>query len=317
MVKRIEWVDMARGLSMLAILLFHTEVYYGEKDIISYSLYVEDVLATFFILSGYLFLSREKSLNLKHKLHSVARFIVVPYLFFTSIIYIPKELIHGNAINIQNFLYSIFSGEASWFVSSLILSEVYFIFIHYIAKGKLSLITLLSFIPFVYYMICPKFKELAIPCVSTISVIFVFIGYLYRMYENSIERVGKYIFAITLFLLLTMKVYECFNHLKMVFFWMDVDNYILFFTDTLCFSYIIIYICKKVKRAPCIEWIGQRSLVYYFICGGVPLVVAKLMPAYNGAYYMIVIAFTATVFVATVLTWLIYKYLTCILGRKI
>lgn len=87
MVKRIEWVDMARGLSMLAILLFHTEVYYGGKDIIPYSLYVEDVLATFFILSGYLFLSREKSLNLKHKLHSVARFIVVSYLFFTSIIY--------------------------------------------------------------------------------------------------------------------------------------------------------------------------------------------------------------------------------------
>lgn len=64
---------------------------------------------------------------------------------------------------------------------------------------------------------------------STISVIFVFIGYLYRMYENSIERVGKYILTITLFLLLTMKVYECSNHLKMVFFWMDVDNYILFF----------------------------------------------------------------------------------------
>ena len=121
--KRIEWVDTARGISMLAIILFHTEVYYSGKDIIPYSMYVEDVLAVFFILSGYLFLNPGKELDPIHKLRSVLRHIIIPYLFFTTIISIPKALVHGREINIAEMALAILNGEASWFVSSLILSE--------------------------------------------------------------------------------------------------------------------------------------------------------------------------------------------------
>lgn len=53
--ERITWIDLLRGFSMMAILWFHTEVYYAGSDVIPYVLYVDNVLAVFFFISGYLF----------------------------------------------------------------------------------------------------------------------------------------------------------------------------------------------------------------------------------------------------------------------
>ena len=43
----------------MAILWFHTEMYYVGYDKTPYAVYVGDVLAVFFILSGYLFYKSE------------------------------------------------------------------------------------------------------------------------------------------------------------------------------------------------------------------------------------------------------------------
>ena len=51
---RKQWIDMARGLCMMAILFFHTEMYYAGHDIIPYVVYVENALIIFFFLSGYI-----------------------------------------------------------------------------------------------------------------------------------------------------------------------------------------------------------------------------------------------------------------------
>lgn len=313
---RIEWVDMARGISMLAIILFHTEVYYSGKDIIPYSMYVEDFLAVFFILSGYLFLKPGKDMNPKRKLRSIFRHIVIPYLFFTTIISVPKALVHGRQIDIAEIALNILNGEASWFVSSLILSECYFMLIHWASKGKLPLLSFFSIMPFALYMTFPGIKEYSIPCVSTISTVFIFIGYIYRRTEIKVQSCLKILLPLSVVLLAIMKTYEIYNDSKMIFYWMDVDNYMLFFADTICFSYILINICCKIGRNRYIEWIGKRSLVYYFLCGGVPLIISKALPAYTeGTYLMVIMAFLLSVAASTVITFFIYKYLPFILGR--
>lgn len=82
---RIVWVDVARGVAMLAILLFHTEMRYAEWDIIPYSMYVENFLALFFFVSGYLFVSPKRQFTLRGKLVSIAKRLVVPYVLFVSL----------------------------------------------------------------------------------------------------------------------------------------------------------------------------------------------------------------------------------------
>lgn len=34
--QRVGWIDFLRGISMIAILIFHTEVYYKEYDVTPY-----------------------------------------------------------------------------------------------------------------------------------------------------------------------------------------------------------------------------------------------------------------------------------------
>ena len=78
--KRIVWIDEARGLAMLAILLFHTEMYYIGKDILPYTMFVENALALFFFLSGYLFVSSHRPFNLPTKMRMIFRRLIIPYL---------------------------------------------------------------------------------------------------------------------------------------------------------------------------------------------------------------------------------------------
>ena len=59
MLERKTWIDLLRGICMLAILLDHTELYYTGGNIIDYNFYVVNALVVFFFLSGYLFFKNE------------------------------------------------------------------------------------------------------------------------------------------------------------------------------------------------------------------------------------------------------------------
>lgn len=52
--KRKLWIDSIKGISMIAILLYHTEYYYTGKVLTNYSLYITNALILFFFVSGYL-----------------------------------------------------------------------------------------------------------------------------------------------------------------------------------------------------------------------------------------------------------------------
>jgi hypothetical protein len=68
-----------------------------------------------------------------------------------------------------------------------------------------------------------------------------------------------------------------------------------------------------------ISWTGSHSLVYYFLCGGVPLMVSltmkKMNYAYEGNYLFVIIAFISVYLITSAIVWLIYRYLPQITGR--
>jgi fucose 4-O-acetylase-like acetyltransferase len=74
----------------MAILWFHTEMYYAGSDVTPYALYVGDVLATFFFLSGYLFLSG-KPFSAHSKMMTIVRRLIIPYFFFTLPFVLPSR----------------------------------------------------------------------------------------------------------------------------------------------------------------------------------------------------------------------------------
>ena len=55
----------------------------------------------FFMLSGYL-MYKETGFDIRKKMKSIAQTLLLPYFIFSALISLPKNLVHGNEINIIN-----------------------------------------------------------------------------------------------------------------------------------------------------------------------------------------------------------------------
>lgn len=110
---------------MTAILYDHTEIYYANENIIPYEMYVINALTAFFFISGFLFW-KGKPFQIKNKMTSIFRSLVIPYFIFTTAMAVPKAMVHGENIEITNIIKQILSGNASWFIAALIIAELFF-----------------------------------------------------------------------------------------------------------------------------------------------------------------------------------------------
>ncbi len=323
--KRIVWIDEARGLAMLAILLFHTEMYYIGNDILPYTMFVENALALFFFLSGYLFVSSHLPFNLPTKMRMIFRRLIIPYLFFTLLIAIPKAWVHHNPISFQSIIIPILTGTASWFVSTLIVAEIYYSLIQYFAdrycsslRSRLLLETCTMLSPVIGYLIFEEYCSIDILSVTTIALVFIFLGRMFRLMEHRMTFVQKHWLIVCMALLLfCMKLYEYKANVFMTFFYIRIDSFPLFYADTLLSCLLLVSLLRKIKGPlRLLSWTGRHSLVIYFFCGGVPICIAHVMPAYNGCLGLFFVAFLLVWLLASFIAWGVYKFLPWIVGTR-
>lgn len=316
------WIDNLRGFCMLAILLDHTELYYAEKNIIDYNLYVVNALVIFFFLSGYL-MYKETTFDIKHKLCAICKTLLLPYLIFTTLISIPKIMVHGGHIIPQKIALDIITGQASWFVAALCISELIFALTLWISKGKNTAILACGGCGFAVSIYLstrnqPYFWQLDN---ALQALLFMSLGYLYHKYETVFNHINKTSY-ISLFLLLIIgiKIYEYHLHVNMLIWNIHISNYPLFLLDISIYTLAITQIFKRMPSSKWLSWTGKHSIVYYFLCGGVPLIVSKLLTKsglpYNGNYLLVILAFMLVYLIATIITFLIYQYVPFILGKK-
>ena len=320
------WIDMMRGFCMIAILWFHTEMYYAGTDVTPYGFYVENVLAGFFFLSGYLFY-RPSGFEPQRKIKSVFSNIFFPYLIFTTLIALPKALAHGEEMNIREIFTEIIIGHASWFVAALIVAELLFTLILWITNGKHPYILPLIIIAVAgsgvignmeyhskYYFAQNywHFNE------ALIAVGFIYSGYLCNEYKVLIKRFNTpSSISFLIVLLILLKVYEYKYGLKMVMGPIAVTNYPVFLIDCLigCLLMMLLFNSSIFQsfNFSILKWTGSHSLVYYFICGGVPLLTAMLLNKagleYSAHPYLIILAFLIVYAISTLITWIIYRFL--------
>ena len=91
---------------------------------------------------------------------------------------------------------------------------------------------------------------------------------------------------------------------------MRVENIPLFLVDSMIWILFVISIISYIPRCKMIEWTGQHSIVYYFLCGGCPLIVSMTMNkigfSYDGYLYRYLLTFVFVYMLATAITWIIY-----------
>lgn len=315
------WIDNLRGFCMLAILLDHTEIYYAGENIIDYNLYVANVLVIFFILSGYLMYKPTK-FDIKHKLYSIFRTLLIPYFIFTTAMYIPKNFIHGYGIDFLDMTKNILMGQASWFIAALCIAELIFSTAIWISKGKnilLSSIGVFGFGMSIY--LSTKNPTYFWQLDNALqALLFLYIGYLYHQYEYIFNTINKTTHTLFLFLLLIgIKIYEYYAQLDMLIWHIHITNYPIFLLDITICSLMMIQIFQALPSMKWLSWTGRHSIVYYFLCGGIPLMISKLFHylglSYEGNYLYILLAFFCVYMTTTLITYFIYKYTPFIIGK--
>lgn len=336
---RMEWVDSCRGLCMMAILWFHTEMYYIGTDILPYELYVTTSLTVFFIISGFLFARKEhiqlqkgailSGFSLRHKLHSILRGIVIPYFVFTLLLSVPKSIITG--ADFHDLLLNIFIGRGSWFVCALAFAEVIFAILHKLHNEWLAIPLSLAGTSL------STWSNENIWCAdcALFSLFFLYIGFLISRYYKTLRVSQTLLFALALLVITAITKYMILaDRGQYCYYPLHFTNPLVLYADLLC-SGLLLMLCNKLifctlqnrlfcktkqallshrkgsftlqNRLFC--YIGRYSLYFYFFCGAVPTAVALLMQklnmAYSGNYLMIIPAFILVIIVSCIIVKII------------
>ncbi len=320
------WIDSLRGICMIAILLDHTEIYYTGGNIINYNFYVVNALTIFFFLSGYLFYkettSSDSNKELRRKLTSICRSIIMPYFIFTTAMAVPKAIVHNN--DVREIFLSIITGNASWFIAALAVAETAFAIALWITRKNHLIMSALSFLLFAVCIILSMRSEKLYWQIDNACMAFpiLYAGFVYHKKEEYINKVvgGWKITVLLLIIVITLKAIEHHNNVNLLIEPIRITNFGVFTADVILVTLLMVNIAKALPRNKIIEWTGSHSIVYYFLCGGVPLIVAKSMNkagiTYNGNYLLVILALLMVYVVATLLTWIIYRYIPFVTGRK-
>lgn len=269
---------------MLITILFHTEVIYiGETSVFIDLVFFNTSMVFFFFVSGYL--TNIESFNLKKTLKSIFRRLLIPYFIFTTIIYIPKQLIHGWDFDICKMFVDIFGGIANWFVPTLIVSKLLLcLFLKFTQRitiiGVFSLIFLVLGYFLTQYFQSPLFWNIDY---ALISMFYLFLGVLYRKYEDKISfnKIWQAIIFTALYFLLAFYDYK-----------IEFSSYVytlktggIEIIEVVAYLFIsvigILMITSLLKLIPSgIKWfsyIGVNSLTYYYLNTGLLLVLTTIM----------------------------------------
>lgn len=319
--KRIIWIDIARGICMIAILLFHTEIYYSGGEIIKYSIYVSNALITFYFISGYLFYNKNKPFCLRNKLISIFKNTIIPYFIFSIVIALVKGLIYKD-INIYLIITNILTGKASWFITSLAFSEFIFSILLLINNKYnnyiMPIVCLLLFI--ISGFINTNNLKIWNYNISCMSLIYLYLGYLYHKNEKVINNYNTILYvSLSIIIITFIKYIEYHYKINIMICPLEISNYIVFILDSILGIYIIINISKRIPQYKLLKYTGSHTITYYFLCGGIPLITStifnKIDFCYNGLYYRIIIALITVYIISTLITWIIYKFFPWTIGK--
>ena len=329
--QHIRWIDMVRGFSMVAILLFHTEIYYTGCERIPYSLYVGNVLVAFFFCSGFLFVSENKQFSLRHKLKSIVRSLLIPYFIFTLLIAFPKAFVHGQSTDIMDILVHIALGHASWFVAALIVSELIFsVLVHFLQRKEYLILT----ICIIFSLMAWYYGNKLLPqhllfqqdhwCVNEALLVmpFLALGMMLRRRQFLIERLSSWYIVLTaLLLFVVLKIYIIKTGTMQILWPMRITYWPVFIVDNILSTFLLIEAARRMENWPSpLFWTGSHSLVYYFFCGGIPLLTGLFLRrigfAWHHQYWRVLVALLIVYALSSFTAWFFYRYFPFLLGKR-
>ncbi len=280
--KRLTYLDLARGIGILLVVLGHLE--YISESVRGFISAFH--MPLFFVISGCLIaLKNETNTDFKTLITKKAHGLLIPYLWF-SLIYIPIDIMNVciHHIDMNTFIFNItssfiFSGVGVlWFLPALFIAEVSALLLikkfirPYIVIPVTVLLSILLYLSVYYFipMTDPVLSNLFVYIISgllrailrgIIASVFVVAGYysytwiLGRKTDFSLVQliIGLALMLITVLL---FRVNGCVD-----FHFLILKNIAVYFPLAISSSLGIILICKNMFSVKLLEFYGKNSLI--------------------------------------------------------
>lgn len=245
--------------------------------------------------------------------------IAIPSVLFASLIWFPKKILRGQALEWESFLIETIGGCSMWFTSALVVAYISIIILllsriksiwFYVGVGVLvacvgkiafdSGLTISDNNNFPWY-----WKS------SMAAVFYMSIGGLYRKYENFISKTLK--FDHWPILILIAVVYCCYCLLDFRAYAGGLDASPLTISSVMLSIVgilLLVGFCKNVPTTKFSDYWGRNTIGLYFVCGAIPntvaIVLQKFMPV---GTLMVLICWFLSFAVALVVVYFLNRYL--------
>lgn len=331
MTQRIKFIDIAKAIAIIIIVIGHTLVHSEHCHQVFRFLYSFNV-ALFFILSGYTFNVKTKfSVFIKKKFTR----IMIPYFIWAFIFIIPFILFGKNAgtaigtngtdsiLNIiKNTLYgsgindAIKQNTSLWFLPALFSMECVYYFIIKLFNNKhdvlkLIILLIIGFISSTYFTIVLPW---GLNSVIQIGCGTFYVGYLLSKYKL-FDVILKPVFVI--FFLIIGIVINIIRTYKISYVNYEYGNYFLTLLIGISISLAIIYLSYLIRENRILEYIGKNTMGILIFHKIIVLVfqtklgiVSKLL---NNSNLFIELALTCVIVILSI----IFSILITIILRKI
>lgn len=340
---RMSWIDFAKGLLMILVFVYHSEVIYGNGHSWSW-LFAMFFLTGFFTLSGYLFTADLDKVSFQRKALQTLRGIVIPYLIFTIVLLIPRLILVLD--NPEQAIIDIVLFRASWFVNVIAMLTLLFSGVIILFKNRnmaLHLITIASVIISYLFVILYRWQpewvmepmfwnSTILPnhmpfCINLtfMAAPFYSLGIYYRLYlerKYDCSTWGKCLIVWVLYFAL-MFIDHATVSSSLVFAVNTMKNVPLVYLYSIIAIIGVVMFSKLIGEVKVVNYIGQNSIIFYFLNAlmlrVVSLVVSNLslteILAGGGIFSEVLVALLAVALTFPVV-WTIKKHLPIVVGNK-
>ena len=279
---RIGWIDSMRGICMFLVILHHSGAPWEYNKFLA-----PFFLSGFFFLSGYLFYLPGKTWDWKYKLIRIAESLLLPYLLYWTLTYFAKAAyyevyLEGNWDIFLPYLRELLSGSKLWFMSAIIVGEVLLAGILSVSRNSYYLVGMIVLVSLLWWLtplsVPFRFWPWHLPA-ACIALCFMLLGVIVRT-RNLLAYLDKRWVAV-----LALSVYPALYALDVVF---DItrvsfarnyfSNLPMFYLYALCgIAFVYVFCSKFWFGNRVLHYLGRNSLLMYFFCHQVILLIVRLV----------------------------------------
>lgn len=330
--KRIDYIDVAKGIATICVILGHLSV---TPKIVVNSVYTFHI-PLFFFLSGFV-INLDKYLTFKEYFIDKFKKIAIPYFFLSILtwgwIFCVREFpLDLNAYTINKFLGIFICAKDTpyylslWFIASLFISQLLF---YVLIKKRSRIYIVFEFV--LCYILAICISNTYTPgwpwALDTVPMAIVFLGCGYSVKKN----LHKLEFLLQKrYLIITGLVSGFCGYFNFIengrsdLFYQNIGNPILYFLSAFFGIWMIMIVSKMFHKSKVLNYIGKNSLVFYAFHRPIFVPIAmSFLPYLESINHFFLNSIIQTVFVfivifvgLTVLSEIINRYFPFLLGKN-